>query len=206
MKRSILANGADNGLEGEALEYRRRHHGLIGVESKVPIKDRATLSLVYTPGVAEPCMEIFRDAKNSFEHTCRGNTVALITDGSAIFGLGRVGPEAALPAMEGKSVIFKTFAGIELTAKGNLVAVVSDGSAVLGLGNIGARAAMPVMEGKAVLFRTFGGVEAFPVCIATQEQDEIVEVTKAIAPVFGGVNLEDISAPRCFYIEERRND
>jgi len=567
-------------LEADALEYRHRHRGLIGVESKVPIKDRATLSLVYTPGVAEPCIEIFRDSsKNSFEYTCRGNTVGLITDGSAIFGLGRVGPEAALPVMEGKSVIFKTFAGIdalpmclkvdglyemiqvvtmlaptfgafvledivsprcfsledhlqravnvsvfhnhahgaavmvlaglmnalplvgkrledarivicgagsaglgvarllraagahklilcdragivhryrsshmnwvkfeisfqtnpenvtgllgdalkgadvfvglstasalslemvasmgpdpivfalavptpeihpaeakragaeivatgrsdfpnqldialvfpgilrglldvgaknvttpilleaaralaglvpeadrsperivppvfdfyvaptiaaavakvamatgearkhvdpaeiidrtlrfiyegsvpvqprapgkpltlkeealelhrrfrgklqvvskvpirddrilsllylppsasvpakailedpskvyELTAKGNLVAVVSDGSAVLGLGNIGARAAMPVMEGKAVLFKTFGGVEAFPICIATQDQDEIVEVAKAIAPVFGGVNLEDISAPRCFYIEDR---
>jgi len=566
-------------LEAEALEYRRRHRGLIGVESKVPVKDRPTLSLVYTPGVAEPCMEIYRDAKNSFEYTCRGNTVALITDGSAIFGLGNVGPEAALPVMEGKSVIFKTFAGIdalpmclkaeglnemiqavtmlaptfgafcledivsprcfsledhlqravnvpvfhnhahgaavmvlagltnalplvgkrledarivingagsaglgvarlllaagarklmvcdragvlhryrashmdwvkseiarqtnsdnatgtladvlkgadvfvglsaanvlsaemvasmapdsivfalavptpeiepneakragakivatgrsdfpnqmdiaqvfpgvlrglldvqarnvttpmlleaaralanlvperdrnperilpplfdfhvaptiaaavatvamatgearkqvepkeivdrtlhfiyeksfpveprapgkaltlkeealdlhrrfrgklqvvskvpirdahimsllylppgaaipaqailedpskvfELTAKGNLVAIVSDGSAVLGLGNIGARAAMPVMEGKAVLFKTFGGVEAFPICIATQDQDEIVEVTKAITPVFGGVNLEDISAPRCFYIEDR---
>lgn len=566
-------------LEADALEYRRRHRGLIGVESKVPVKDRPTLSLVYTPGVAEPCMEIYRDAKNSFEYTCRGNTVALITDGSAIFGLGNVGPEAALPVMEGKSVIFKTFAGIdalpmclkaeglnemiqavtmlaptfgafcledivsprcfsledhlqravnvpvfhnhahgaavmvlagltnalplvgkrledarivingagsaglgvarlllaagarklmvcdragvlhryrashmdwvkseiarqtnsdnatgtladvlkgadvfiglsaanvlsakmvasmapdsivfalavptpeiapneakragakivatgrsdfpnqmdiaqvfpgvlrglldvqarnvttpmlleaaralanlvpeadrnperilppifdfhvaptiaaavatvamatgearkqvepkeivdrtlhfiyeksfpveprapgkaltlkeealdlhrrfrgklqvvskvpirdahimgllylppgaaipakailedpskvfELTAKGNLVAIVSDGSAVLGLGNIGARAAMPVMEGKAVLFKTFGGVEAFPICIATQDQDEIVEVTKAITPVFGGVNLEDISAPRCFYIEDR---
>lgn len=566
-------------LEADALEYRRRHHGLIGVESKVPVKDRPTLSLVYTPGVAEPCMEIFRDARNSFEYTCRGNTVALITDGSASFGLGHVGPEAALPAMEGKSVIFKTFAGIDalpmclkveglyemiqavtmlaptfgafcledivsprcfsledhlqravnvpvfhnhahgagvmvlagllnalplvgkrledarivicgagsaglgaarlllaagarrlvvcdragvlhkyrashmdwvkseiarqsnpenaagtltdvlkgadvciglsaanaispemvagmaadpivfalavpapeispaeakragakvvatgrsdfpnqldialvfpgvlrglldvqarnvttavlveaakalagmvaeadrsperivppildfhvaptiaaavakvamatgearkqvdpaeimertlrfvyegsvpveprvpgktltlkeealelhrrfrgklqvvskvpirdahilsllylppaaalpakailddpakvfdLTAKGNLVAVVSDGSAVLGLGNIGARAAMPVMEGKAVLFKTFGGVEAFPVCIATQDQDEIVEVVKAITPVFGGVNLEDVSAPRCFYIEDR---
>jgi len=566
-------------LETDALEYRHRHRGLIGVESKVPIKDRATLSLVYTPGVAEPCMEIFHDAKNSFEYTCRGNTVGLITDGSSVFGLGNVGPEAALPVMEGKSVIFKTFAGIdalpmclkvdglyemiqavtmlaptfgafvledivspqcfsledhleravnlpvfhnhahgagvmvlaglfnalalvgkrledariiisgagsaglgvarlllaagvrklivcdragalhryrashmnwvksevarqtnpdnvsgslaevlkgadvfvglsaanvlspemvasmapdsivfalavptpeiqpaeakragakivatgrsdfpnqldialvfpgvlrglldaqarnvttavllgaakaladmvpeadrsperiippvfdfyvaptiaaavakvamatgearkhvdpveimdrtlrfiyegsapvqprapgkpltlkeealelhhrfrgklqvvskvsirdarilsllclppsasvpakailedpskvfELTAKGNLVAVVSDGSAVLGLGNIGARAAMPVMEGKAVLFKTFGGVEAFPICIATQDQDEIVEVTKAIAPVFGGINLEDISAPRCFYVEDR---
>jgi len=566
-------------LEADALEYRRRHRGLIGVESKVPVKDRRTLSLVYTPGVAEPCMEIFRDPKTSFEYTCRGNTVALITDGSAIFGLGDVGPEAALPAMEGKSVIFKTFAGIDalpmclraeglyemiqavtmlaptfgafcledivsprcfsledhlqravnvpvfhnhahgagvmvlaglknalplvskrledarivingagsaalgvarllvaagarrlivcdragtlhkyrashmnwvkseiarqtnpenltgslsdalkgadvliglsaanavspemvasmapdaivfalavptpeilpadakqagarivatgrsdfpnqldialvfpgvlrglldvqarnvttamlleaaaalagcvpeadrspdriappifdfqvapmiaaavarvamatgearkqvepkeivdrtlrfiyegsipveprvpgktlslkeealelhrrfrgklqviskvpirdahilnllylppsaaipakailedpskvfdLTAKGNLVAVVSDGSAVLGLGNIGARAAMPVMEGKAVLFKTFGGVEAFPICIATQDQDEIVAVTRAIAPVFGGINLEDISAPRCFYIEDQ---
>ncbi len=566
-------------VENDALEYRRRHRGLIGVESKVPVKDRGTLSLVYTPGVAEPCMEIFRDPKNSFEYTCRGNTVGLITDGSALFGLGQAGPEAALPAMEGKSVIFKTFAGIDalpmclkaeslydmiqavtmlaptfgafcledivsprcfsledhlqravnvpvfhnhahgagimvlaglknalpqvgkrledarivvcgagaagvgvvrlllaagarhivvcdragavhtyrpsdmnwvkaeiarqtnpenvdgplakaiigadvfiglsapqiltpemvsrmaadpilfalavptpeispaeakragakivatalcdypnqldialvfpgvlrglldvqarnvttqmllaaadalaglvpqsecsaerivpavfdfrvaptlaaavarvamatgearkemdperiaertrrfiyegsfpvepraagkpltqkeealdlhrrfrgklqvvskvpirdanilsllylppgstlpaeailkdpakvydLTAKGNLVAVVSDGSAVLGLGNIGARAAMPVMEGKAVLFKTFGGVEAFPVCIATQDVEEIVAVVKAISPVFGGINLEDIAAPRCFAVEDR---
>jgi malate dehydrogenase (oxaloacetate-decarboxylating) len=565
--------------EHDALDYRKRHRGLIGVESKVPVKDRATLSLVYTPGVAEPCLAIHKDPQKSFEYTCRGNTVALITDGSALFGMGRVGPEAALPAMEAKSVIFKTFAGIDalpmtldvnglhqliqvvsmlaptfgafcledivsprcfsledhlqravnvpifhnhahgagvmvlagllnalplvgkrledarivisgagpagigaarllvaagarklivcdsagaiytyrptnmnwvkaeiarqtnpedftgslaealkgadvfvglskagvvspemvsrmaadpivfalavptpeimpaeakqagakivatgradfpnqldialvfpgvlrglldaqarnvttpilleaakalaglvpaaklspecivppvfdfhvaptiaaavaraamaagearkeidpaeivdriehfiyegrfpveprapgkslsqkeeamelhrrfrgklqilskvpikdshimsllylppgaalpskaiqedpakvydLTAKGNLVAVVSDGSAVLGLGNIGARAAMPVMEGKSVLFKTFGGVEAFPVCVGTQEVGEIVEVVKAIAPVFGGINLEDISAPRCFEVEDR---
>ncbi len=565
--------------EHDALDYRKRHRGLIGVESKVPIKDRPTLSLVYTPGVAEPCLAINKDPQKSFEYTCRGNTVALVTDGSALFGMGPVGPEAALPTMEVKSVIFKTFAGIDalpmslnvsglqqliqvvsmlaptfgafcledissprcfsledhlqravnvpifhnhahgagvmvlagllnalplvgkrledarivisgagpagigvarllvaagarklivcdsagaihkyrptnmnwvkaeiarqtnpedfkgslaeamkgadvfvglskpnavspemvssmtadaivfalavptpeivpaeakqagakvvatgrsdfpnqldialvfpgvlrglldvqarnvttpilleaakalaglvpaaevnpehivppvfdfhvaptiaaavakiamatgearrqidpadivdrlhhftyegsfpveprapgktftqkeeamdlhrrfrgkiqilskvpikdahimnllylppgatlpaeairkdpskvydLTAKGNLVAVVSDGSAVLGLGNIGARAAMPVMEGKAVLFKTFGGVEAFPVCVGTQDPNEIVEVVKAISPVFGGVNLEDISAPRCFEIEDR---
>ena len=563
----------------DALDYRHRHRGLIGVESKVPVKDRATLSLVYTPGVAEPCLAIHKDPQASFEYTCRGNTVALITDGSALFGLGSIGPEATLPAMEGKAVICKTFGGIDalpmclrvtseheliqavtmlaptfgafcledivsprcftledhlqravnlpifhnhahgsgvmvlagllnalplvgkrledarivisgagpagvgvarlllaagarhlivcdkagaihkyrptnmnwvkaeiarqtnaedisgsladvlkgadvlvglsvanlvtaamvasmakepivfalavptpeimpteakkagakivatgrsdfpnqldialvfpgvlrglldvqarnvtmpilleaakalaalvpeaerspdhivppifdfqvapaiavavakaamatgearkevdpaeildrmhhfiyegsfpieprmpgkilsqkeeamelhrrfhgklqvvskvpikdthmlsllylppgsalpaqailedpskvydLTAKGNLVAVVSDGSAVLGLGNIGARAAMPVMEGKSVLFKTFGGVEAFPICIATQDPDEIVAVVKAIAPVFGGINLEDISAPRCFEIEDR---
>ncbi|HSB68232.1 MAG TPA: NADP-dependent malic enzyme, partial [Candidatus Methylomirabilis sp.] len=100
-------------LENEALEYRRRHRGLIGVESKVPVKDRGTLSLVYTPGVAEPCLAIHKDPQKSFEYTCRGNTVGLITDGSALFGLGQVGPEAGLPAMEGKSVIFKTFAGID---------------------------------------------------------------------------------------------
>ena len=563
----------------DALDYRYRHRGLIGVESKVPVKDRATLSLVYTPGVAEPCLAIHKDPQASFEYTCRGNTVALITDGSALFGMGSIGPEAALPAMEGKAVICKTFGGIDalpmclrvtsdhqliqavmmlaptfgafcledivsprcfsledhlqravnvpifhnhahgagvmvlagllnalplvgkrledarivisgagpagvgvarlllaagarnlivcdkagaihkyrptnmnwvkaeiarqtnagdvsgsladvlkgadvlvglsaanlvtaamvasmakepivfalavptpeimpteakkagakivatgwsdfpnqldialvfpgvlrglldvqarnvttpilleaakalaalvpeaerspdrivppifdfqvapaiaaavakvamatgearkeidpadildlmhhfiyegsfpieprtpgkilsqkeeamelhrrfrgklqvvskvpikdthmlsllylppgsalpakailedpskvydLTAKGNLVAVVSDGSAVLGLGNIGARAAMPVMEGKSVLFKTFGGVEAFPICIATQDPDEIVAVVKAIAPVFGGINLEDISAPRCFEVEDR---
>ncbi len=91
----------------------------------------------------------------------------------------------------------------ELTSKGNLVAIVTDGSAVLGLGNIGARAAMPVMEGKAILFQTFGGVEAFPICLATQEADEIVEIVKRMEATFGGINLEDISAPRCFYIEKR---
>jgi malate dehydrogenase (oxaloacetate-decarboxylating) len=91
----------------------------------------------------------------------------------------------------------------DLTAKGNLVAIVTDGSAVLGLGNIGARAAMPVMEGKAILFQTFGGVEAFPICLATQVADEIIEVVKRMEPTFGGINLEDISAPRCFYIERR---
>ncbi|MGH7584587.1 MAG: NAD(P)-dependent malic enzyme, partial [Gemmatimonadales bacterium] len=95
----------------------------------------------------------------------------------------------------------------DYTIKRNLVAIVSDGSAVLGLGNIGARSAMPVMEGKAVLFHTFGGVEAFPICLATQDQDEIVAIVKRLVPTFGGVNLEDISAPRCFYIEERlRNE
>ncbi len=109
-------------------------------------------------------------------------------------------PSATLPA---KAILEDPSKVYELTAKGNLVAVVSDGSAVLGLGNIGARAAMPVMEGKAVLFKTFGGVEAFPVCVGTQEVDEIVEVVKAIAPVFGGINLEDISAPRCFEVEDR---
>ena len=97
----------------EALDYRYRHRGLIGVESKVPVKDRSTLSLVYTPGVAEPCLAIHQDPQASFEYTCRGNTVALITDGSALFGMGAAGPLAALPAMEGKSVIFKTFAGID---------------------------------------------------------------------------------------------
>ena len=91
----------------------------------------------------------------------------------------------------------------ELTGKGNLVAIVTDGSAVLGLGNIGARAAMPVMEGKAILFQTFGGVEAFPICLATQEADEIIEIVKRMEATFGGINLEDISAPRCFYIEKR---
>jgi malate dehydrogenase (oxaloacetate-decarboxylating) len=142
----------------EAMELHRRFHGKLQVVSKVPIKDTHMLSLLYLP------------------------------------------PGSALPAqaiLEDPSKVY------DLTAKGNLVAVVSDGSAVLGLGNIGARAAMPVMEGKSVLFKTFGGVEAFPICIATQDPDEIVAVVKAIAPVFGGINLEDISAPRCFEIEDR---
>src|SRR4029079_5724669 len=94
-------------------------------------------------------------------------------------------------------------AAYSLTTKGNSVAVVSDGTAILGLGDLGPRAAMPVMEGKAMLFKAFGGVDAWPICLDTKDPDEIVEITKAIAPGFGGINLEDISAPRCFYIEER---
>ncbi|MFI5342508.1 MAG: NADP-dependent malic enzyme [Candidatus Methylomirabilales bacterium] len=140
------------------MELHRRFRGKLQIVSKVPIKDSHILSMLYLP------------------------------------------PGAALPAraiQEDPSRVY------DLTCKGNLVAVVSDGSAVLGLGNIGARAAMPVMEGKSVLFKTFGGVEAFPICIATQDPDEIVEVVKAIAPSFGGINLEDISAPRCFEIEDR---
>jgi len=145
-------------LKEEALDLHRRFRGKLQVVSKVPIRDTYIMNLLYLP------------------------------------------PSATIPA---KAILEDPSRVYELTAKGNLVAVVSDGSAVLGLGNIGARAAMPVMEGKAVLFKTFGGVEAFPICVATQDQDEIVEVVKAIAPVFGGINLEDISAPRCFHIEDR---
>jgi len=145
-------------LKEEALELHRRFQGKLQVVTKIPIRDPHILNLLYLPPeAARPCQAILEDPSLVYDLTC----------------------------------------------KGNLVAVVSDGSAVLGLGNIGARAAMPVMEGKAVLFKTFGGVEAFPICIATQEPDEIVAVVKAIAPVFGGINLEDISAPRCFEIEER---
>ncbi|HSB77639.1 MAG TPA: NADP-dependent malic enzyme [Candidatus Methylomirabilis sp.] len=140
------------------MELHRRFRGKLQIVSKVPIRDTHMLSLLYLPpGSAAPAKAILEDPTKVYDLTC----------------------------------------------KGNLVAVVSDGSAVLGLGNIGARAAMPVMEGKSVLFKTFGGVEAFPMCIATQDPDEIVEVVKAIAPVFGGINLEDISAPRCFEIEDR---
>jgi len=131
--------------------------GKLRVQSKVPLKTRADLSMAYTPGVGRVCMAIHDEYKKSFN----------------------------------------------LTIRKNCIAIVSDGSAVLGLGNIGPAAAMPVMEGKAILFKEFGGVDAFPLCIDTQDPDEIVEFVKWVAPTFGGINLEDISSPRCFYIEER---
>ncbi len=140
----------------KALEMHQEHKGKIEVVSKVPVKTREDLSIAYTPGVAEPCREI---AKN---------------------------PAAAYA----------------YTAKGNLVAVVSNGTAVLGLGNIGAAASQPVMEGKAILFKEFGGVDAFPICLDTQDPEKVIEAVRLMAPVFGGINLEDISSPNCFYIEE----
>ena len=141
----------------KSLELHREHRGKIELASKVVVKDKHDLSTVYSPGVAEPCKAI---AEN---------------------------PELVH----------------ELTIKSNTVAVVSDGSAVLGLGNIGPLAAIPVMEGKALLFKEFAGVDAFPICLDTQDIDEIVLIVKRIAPVFGGVNLEDIAAPRCFEVEQR---
>jgi len=141
----------------EALELHRRYRGKLSVESKIPVESMKDLSLVYTPGVAEPCREIERE------------------------------PEAIY----------------EVTSKWNTVAVVSDGSAVLGLGNIGAEASLPVMEGKSVLFKRFAGIDAFPICIKSQDPDEIVHNISLITPAFGGINLEDISAPRCFEIEKR---
>jgi malate dehydrogenase (oxaloacetate-decarboxylating) len=131
--------------------------GKIEIKNKIPLKTREDLSMVYTPGVARVCEVIHADPDKAFQYTIKRNTVA----------------------------------------------VVSDGTAVLGLGDIGPRAAMPVMEGKAMLFKEFAGVDAFPVCLDTRDPDEIVEVVKAIAPGFGGINLEDISAPRCFEIEDR---
>jgi malate dehydrogenase (oxaloacetate-decarboxylating) len=131
--------------------------GKIVVNAKTPIKTRADLSMVYTPGVARVCMAIHEDPSKAHQLTIKKNTVAVITDGSAVLGLGNIGPAAA----------------------------------------------MPVMEGKAALFKEFAGVDAFPICLATQDPDEIVRVAKLIAPAFGGINLEDISAPRCFEIEER---
>lgn len=140
-----------------ALKMHEEHKGKISVTSKVAVKTRGDLSTAYTPGVAEPCRKIRDD----------------------------------------KSEVYR------YTAKGNLVAVVSDGTAVLGLGDIGPEAAMPVMEGKSILFKEFAGIDAFPICLDTKDTDEIVETVKRLAPTFGGINLEDISAPRCFEIERR---
>ncbi len=140
-----------------ALALHEKHHGKIAVAPKVQVRDRDDLSTAYTPGVAEPCRRIAADPAAVYRYT----------------------------------------------AKGNLVAVVTDGTAVLGLGDIGPKAALPVMEGKALLFKEFAGVDAFPICLDTQDTEEIIRTVKAIAPTFGGINLEDISAPRCFEIETR---
>ena len=139
-----------------ALDLHAQHHGKIEVCSKVPVKTRDDLSTAYTPGVAQPCREIAADPAAAYTYT----------------------------------------------AKGNLVAVVTNGTAVLGLGDIGAAASMPVMEGKAVLFKEFGGVDAFPICLDTKDPEKVIEAVRLLAPTFGGVNLEDISSPNCFYIEE----
>ncbi|MBQ8190052.1 MAG: NADP-dependent malic enzyme [Lachnospiraceae bacterium] len=141
----------------KALHLHEEWNGKIETISKAPINSREALSLAYTPGVAEPCKVIADDPEAAYKYTMKSNTVA----------------------------------------------VVSDGSAVLGLGNIGPLAAMPVMEGKAVLFKEFGGVNAVPICLDTQDTEEIIKAVTYLAPAFGGINLEDISAPRCFEIEER---
>ncbi|MCL2080926.1 MAG: NADP-dependent malic enzyme [Oscillospiraceae bacterium] len=140
-----------------AAELHEKHGGKLCVGSKIPINSREDLSLAYTPGVAEPCRRIHANPADAYRYT----------------------------------------------SKGNMVAVVSDGSAVLGLGNIGGLASLPVMEGKAILFKEFAGVDAVPLCLNTQDDDEIIAVVKAVSPTFGGINLEDIAAPRCFTIERR---
>ncbi len=140
------------------MELHRRYQGLLHIQPKMPIRDQSTLNSFYLPpGI----------------------------------------PEAT------RQIIARPDAVFDYTGKSNRVAIVTDGSAVLGLGNIGPRAALPVMEGKAILFQTFAGIEAYPICLATQDVDEIVAAVEQIAPAFGGVNLEDISAPRCFEVEER---
>ncbi len=140
-----------------SIEAHKKAKGKISVEPKLPLETKDDLSIAYTPGVAQPCREIAEDVEKAYDYT----------------------------------------------AKGNLVAVVSDGSAVLGLGNIGPEAALPVMEGKAVLFKKFANVDAVPIVLDTQDTEEIITAVKRISPTFGGINLEDISAPRCFEIEDR---
>lgn len=141
----------------KALEMHKNFRGKLEVCSKVPVENKDDLSTAYTPGVAEPCREIHKDISKVYDYTTKGNMVAVVTDGTAVLGLGDIGPEAALP----------------------------------------------VMEGKAVLFKNFGGVDAFPICLNTKSVDEIVSIVYGISPGFGGINLEDISAPRCFEIEEK---
>ncbi len=141
----------------KALQLHEEWNGKLSTTAKCSVKSREDLALAYTPGVAEPCKVIANDPETAYKYTIKANTIA----------------------------------------------VVSDGSAVLGLGNIGAKAAMPVMEGKCVLFKEFGGVNAFPICLDTQDTEEIIRTVTNIAPAFGGINLEDISAPRCFEIETR---
>ena len=141
----------------EALKFHMDNNGKIAVVSKVPIATRHDLAIAYTPGVAEPCKDIKEDKNLSFEYTCRGNMVAIITDGTRVLGLGDIGPEAA----------------------------------------------MPVMEGKAALFKTFGDVDAVPVCLDTKDPDEFIRTVKLLQPNYAGVNLEDISSPKCYEIEDK---
>ncbi|EKD47611.1 MAG: hypothetical protein ACD_65C00365G0003, partial [uncultured bacterium] len=143
-----------------SIEEHKKHRGKIKIEPKVSINSKEDLSVYYTPGVAAPCQVIAKNPAKAYE----------------------------------------------LTPKGNMVAIVTDGSAVLGLGNIGGLAGYPVMEGKALLFKKFAGIDAIPICLATQDPEEIIRTVKNIAPQFGGINLEDISAPRCFEIERRLSE
>ncbi len=143
------------GLKEDTLNLHRKKKGKLSVRSKVPMKSRQDLSMAYTPGVAEVSIAIAADKSMAYDYTIKRNSVAVVSDGSAVLGLGNIGPEAALP----------------------------------------------VMEGKCVLFRELGGIDAFPLCLATQDVQEIIRTVKHIAPVFAGINLEDISAPRCFEIE-----
>ena len=144
-------------IQEKALKLHKEWNGKLETVSKTPVKSREDLSLAYTPGVAEPCKVIAQDKEAAYQYTMKANTVAVVSDGSAVIGLGNIGPHAALP----------------------------------------------VMEGKAVLFKEFGGVNAVPICLDTQDTEEIIKAVTWLAPAYGGINLEDISAPRCFEIEER---
>ncbi|MCX6814853.1 MAG: NADP-dependent malic enzyme [Candidatus Aenigmarchaeota archaeon] len=143
-------------IKKKSLELHEKHRGKIAVKSKVPLGSREDLTIAYTPGVAEPSKRIFQNRDDVYRYTSKWNTVAVVTDGTAVLGLGDIGPEAALP----------------------------------------------VMEGKAILFKEFGDVDAFPICLGTKDAKEIIGIVKMLEPSFGGINLEDISAPRCFEIEQ----
>ena len=152
-----MSSSEDNNYAQRSLEAHKKHHGKIRIESKMPLETREDLSIAYTPGVAEPCRQIDQDNNKAYDYTWKGNSVAVVSDGSAVLGLGNIGPEASLPVMEGKCVLFKKFAGID----------------------------------------------AVPVVLDTQDMDEIVSAVKAIARTYGGINLEDIAAPKCFAIEKK---
>ncbi|MFR6099306.1 MAG: NADP-dependent malic enzyme [Longibaculum sp.] len=139
----------------DALKLHAEAKGKLEVQLKVPLNESHDLSLAYTPGVAQPCREIAQNKDNVYKYTWKQNSVAVVSDGTAVLGLGDIGPEAA----------------------------------------------MPVMEGKAILFKKFGNIDAVPICLDTKDPKEIIQIVKAIAPTFGGINLEDISAPRCVEIE-----
>ncbi len=150
----------EHNYDQESVELHKKLSGKIAIHSKYPVNDMRDLSLIYTPGVAQVCKEIHKDPTKVYDLTIKRNMVAIVTDGSAVLGLGNIGPEAALP----------------------------------------------VMEGKAVLFKQYANIDAFPICLKTQETTEIINIVRNISPVFGGINLEDIAAPRCFEIEEALQD
>lgn len=153
----IEGDEAMSNLRNDSLQLHLQHKGKLEVRSKVAVENGRDLSLAYSPGVAEPCKEIAQDPAKVYDYTMKGNTVAVVTDGTAVLGLGNIGPGAALP----------------------------------------------VMEGKAVLFKEFAGVDAFPICLGTTDAETIIQTVKLLEPGFGGVNLEDISAPACFIVEQR---
>ncbi len=144
-------------VKQEALQIHEQNRGKIQITSKIAIQSKHDLSIAYTPGVAEPCKQIYKNKEEVYKYTSKGNLVAVVTDGTAVLGLGDIGPEAA----------------------------------------------MPVMEGKAILFKTFANIDAFPICLNTKDVDEIVKTIKMLEPTFGGINLEDISSPRCVEVERR---
>ncbi|MEY2891678.1 MAG: hypothetical protein RJA98_1586, partial [Pseudomonadota bacterium] len=276
-KNTQALSPAEQALREAALEYHRTpSRGKIAVVPTKPLSNQRDLSLAYSPGVAYACLAIEEDPTLASEYTSRGNLVGVVTNGTAVLGLGDIGPLASKPVMEGKGCLFQKFAGIDVfdielaerdpdklvdiiaaleyhefptpgkiaiaatkqmvnqrdlalayspgvaaaceeivedpanafryTSRGNLVAVITNGTAVLGLGNIGPLAAKPVMEGKAVLFKKFAGIDVFDLELAENDLDKLCDIIAALEPTFGGINLEDIKAPDCFYVERKLRD